>query len=496
MTYFFSNENKKQKLIFRRLILIYLFLILSCKPPQTNEKDLLKISIESDPSSLDPIFAVDLTSQKINSLLFKKLFKFKKDGKVEGDLVKEFSLTGKFLNLKLESLVTANGVNLKSDDVIYSLNRLKTEKGPRKSKYAFIKTIQKVSDYELKLELDSNNQKFIELLALAPASIYQEIAHRQDGSFKSSGIYYLEKWNKNDSIEMGSNFPFEESRFPKTLILQVLNQPSSAIYLFRKGNIDVMKIPYFLLAHPAVKENSKKILKGKSVQYIAVNHNNPCFDLPFRKALNLAIDRDLIIEKIFESSASKINASVTNEYLELYTKEKFYDTYDMNLAKKHLAESKCYPQILNQTLELRMRADDENKAKGQVIAQYLKNLGLKISILPMEKTKLYKENGEKKGDFTLLTWYIDYDSIYNFIDPLFAKDSFGNGGNRSFYSNPQIEEYIRQIRINPEAATDPVKIVQLLKEDYPWIFLWSIHENYVLSTKATQFPELIQLLIQ
>ena len=151
MTYFFSNENKKQKLIFRRLILIYLFLILSCKPPQTNEKDLLKISIESDPSSLDPIFAVDLTSQKINSLLFKKLFKFKKDGKVEGDLVKEFSLTGKFLNLKLKSLVTANGVNLKSDDVIYSLNRLKTEKGPRKSKYAFIKTIQKVSDYELKL---------------------------------------------------------------------------------------------------------------------------------------------------------------------------------------------------------------------------------------------------------------------------------------------------------------------------------------------------------
>ena len=470
--------------------------VLSCKPPLANEPSLLRISIESDPSTLDPIYAVDLTSQKINSLLFVKLFKFNKNGKVEGDLVKEFFLEKDSLNIKLKQLDTSSKIKLTADDVMYSLNRLKTEKGPRKSKYSFLKGFYKISDSELKIKLDSMSLKNIELLALAPASIYQEIAHRQDGSFKSSGIYYLEKWNKNDSIEMGSNFPLEESRFPKTLILQVLNQPSSAIYLFRKGNIDVMKIPYFLLAHPAVKENSKKILKGKSVQYIAVNHNNPCFDLPFRKALNLAIDRDLIIEKIFESSASKINSSVTNEYLELYTKEKFHDTYDMNLAKKHLAESKCYPQILNQTLELRMRADDENKAKGQVIAQYLKNLGLKISILPMEKTKLYKENGEKKGDFTLLTWYIDYDSIYNFIDPLFAKDSFGNGGNRSFYSNPQIEDYIRQIRINPEAATDPVKIVQLLKEDYPWIFLWSIHENYVLSTKATQFPELIQLLIQ
>lgn len=43
-----------------------------------------------------------------------------------------------------------------------------------------------------------------------------------------------------------------------------------------------------------------------------------------------------------------------------------------------------------------MRADDENKAKGSVIAQYFKNLGLKIQILPMEKTKLYKKM-EKKG---------------------------------------------------------------------------------------------------
>ena len=134
------------------------------------------------------------------------------------------------------------------------------------------------------------------------------------------------------------------------------------------------------MSHPAVKESPKLLVKGKSVQYIAVNHNNPCYDLPFRIALNLAIDRDLIIEKIFESSASKINASVTNEYLEFYTNEKFHDSYNLDLAKKYLSESKCYPQILTNTIELRMRADDENKAKGSVIAQYFKNLGLKIQI--------------------------------------------------------------------------------------------------------------------
>ena len=232
------------------------------------------------------------------------------------------------------------------------------------------------------------------------------------------------------------------------------------------------------------------------MQYIAINHNNPCFDLPFRKALNLSVNRALIIEKIFESSASEINTSVTNEYLAQYTEERFYYSYDLELAKKNLLESKCFPKITNEVLELRMRADDENKAKGAVLAQYFKELGLKISILPMEKTKLYKENGEKKGDLTLLTWYIDYDSIYNFIDPILASDSFGNGGNRSFYANKEVDEYIRKIRINPDEVGSPIGIIQSIKNDAPLVFLWSIHENYILSKKASRFPNLIDLIVK
>ena len=56
----------------------------------------------------------------------------------------------------------------------------------------------------------------------------------------------------------------------------------------------------------------------------------------------------------------------------------------------------------------------------------------------MEKAPLYKENGEGKGDLTLLTWYADYPSIWNFLDPVFHEKKLGNGGNRSFYTNSNI----------------------------------------------------------
>ena len=479
-------------------LLLLGYLLFCNRKESVDNTNLLRVGIASDPTTLDPIYSVDLTSQKINSLLFSKLFRFDREGNVEGELAKEFSFKGNLLRINLEKVQTKNDVSLTTKDVAYSLNRLKTEKGPRKSRYGFIKSIHTISDSEMELELDSNSKKYLGLLALSPASIYEEKEHKANGNFKSSGLYFLKKWNKNETIDLTLNQVSEkrQKELPSNLVLQVLNQPSSAIYLFEKGSLDVMKIPYFLMAHPAVRENEKRIVKGKSVQYIAINHNNPCFDLPFRKALNLSVNRALIIEKIFESSASEINASVTNEYLAQYTEERFYYSYDLELAKKNLLESKCFPKITNEVLELRMRADDENKAKGAVLARYFKELGLKISILPMEKTKLYKENGEKKGDLTLLTWYIDYDSIYNFIDPILASDSFGNGGNRSFYANKEVDEYIRKIRINPDEVGSPIGIIQSIKNDAPLVFLWSIHENYILSKKASRFPNLIDLIVK
>jgi len=135
-----------------------------------------------------------------------------------------------------------------------------------------------------------------------------------------------------------------------------------------------------------------------------------------------------------------------------------------------------------------MRADDENKAKGLVIQQYLTDIGLKVKINPMEKAVLYKENGEKKGDITILTWYLDYDSTLNFVDPLFASDSVGNGGNRAFYSNEEIDSIISKSRIEGELEKeDQERIMEILSKENPWIYLWTIYENYMVSDKAFKY---------
>jgi peptide/nickel transport system substrate-binding protein len=239
-------------------------------------------------------------------------------------------------------------------------------------------------------------------------------------------------------------------------------------------------------------------VKGKSIQYIAINNTNPCFDLNFRKALNLAIDKGKLIDKILDSQAAISYTSIPKEYFPTNTvarPENFYYEFNPALAKDFLKASRCFPAILNTELDFRMRGDDENKAKGAAIAQYLKDIGLQVKVSPMEKIKLYKENSEKKGDLTLLTWYLDYDSVNNFIDPLFSNENMGNAGNRAFYSNSIVQAYIGKLKKEEVVSERELeKVIQTLYEEAPWIFLWSVHENYVLSPKALRFPVLLNYL--
>ena len=467
-------------------ILLFIFILLfNCL--ESNSDNSFKIALASDMATLDPVLAIDSSSKKIHPLLFKKLFTFK-NSKLENDLVKKYRIENENLYLEL------NDSSLSAKDVKFSLDRVRKATGPRNSLYKDILDIKIISNNSLVLKVKNLNEKYLELFSLVNSEIYSKDEFDKNNQFVSDGNYKILEWSKNDFIQL--ELKSYNTNYPSKLKFQILPQPSSAIYLYKKGLLDLIKIPYFLINESLLKNSKVLSKKGLSLQYIAINHKNDCFDLPFRKALNLSIHREELIQKIFSNFATHINTSIPDIFLEKYTEDKFRINYDLNLAKEELKNSKCYPEILKTNLDFRMRADDENKSKSLVLAHYFKQLGLKIQIHPMEKTKLYKENHSGKGDLTLLTWYIDQESIENFIDPLFASDRFGNGGNRSFYKNSQIQLEIEEFRKNKIKKESLKNIIQILLKEQPIVFLWSVDEVYLLSQRMSIYNSLVEELIQ
>lgn len=484
--------------LYKKIIFIFLFLSIFFCSPQSKSKDVLIIGTASDPSTNDPIFATDMYFQKLALLTFRSLYKIDSNGNIQPDLVKNVHhINSNSVLFTIHESKNNEDQYLKVDDIIYCIQRLKTENGPRRSLYDAIIQIEKISDNQIKIQYNASFPKLIELLSLSNSVIYFKNQFQQKLEFQSTGQYFIKKWSRNDKIQLERNLHFI-SNAPKELHFQVLPETSTAIYLFNKNQLDILKAPYFVLDQSVKKRYAVKSIKGKSVQYIAINHTNICFDSNFKIALNYAINRKQIIEKLFNNLAEDVATSMPISLLQVrnLSHQAYQYNYSPNIAKEYLKKSKCYPEITQRTLDLRMKADDENRSKGLVLQQNLKEIGLKIKLEPLEKTKLYKENSQKKGDLTLLTWFIDSNSIMNFIDPVFASDSFGNGGNRSFYKNTNLDKVINQIRSNQEPISNSEleSILEMLYNDPPWIFLWSLYDNYIFSEDAIRYESQINLM--
>ncbi|MCL8267487.1 ABC transporter substrate-binding protein [Leptospira weilii] len=497
-------------------ILVLSFLFSDCGFREEDPEELI-LSIPSDPISLDPLFSTDLSSRTVGKFLYPFLFQKTPEGKPAYQLVESFRLSGtgkiRSLKLKLRSHLLSNGEELRAGQVRESLQRLVTTPSPRKNQYEFIKEINVLGQKEIELKISGGLRQAIDVLSLPPAGIvccingnekkleadsFETLEKNNISSIPKAGKYLLKEWKKNNYILLEKN-PYTTENLPKRIRLRILASASTGIFLFSKGRMDLMRLPNFLLKNPHIKKENLRFRKGQGVQYIAIRANEPCFDENFRKALNTIVDPNLVIRKLLEGNADSTfgpippgNISQTEirkiisenpEILSIQTRSR-------EKAKEYLKKSICYPKILEREIDFRMRGDEENNANGLALAGFLRELGLKIKIRPMEKAILYKENAEEKGDLTLLFWYADLPGAWHFIDPLFSGKDKGNGGNRAHYENQELEAIFSRAKNSDSLNPETTKALQILLRENPWIYLWSPHETFLISEKGKRYSSL------
>lgn len=473
----------------RTLSLVFFLLSLTfCG--RDREEFAIQIALPSDPAHLDPLFSTDLTSQKLARFLHQGLFVSEKDGIVSPWITKTSHTHSPSEEIWCFVLQKTSPP---IQDIHFSLARLVSESYPRKADYQFLLSVQILSPSELELRFrkGTEEREWKEKLSLPFASIIGK-EEWEKNSLKTYGKYKLVQWKKNEFIDLV--YQKEETKtLPKSIRFRILPQSTTSLFLYRKAELDAFKLSDFLLSIPEATSEFTLTKKGRSVQYVTINQTNPCFDLPFRNALNFSIPREQIIQKLLESHADLTYGPIPLPYLERLNLnlKPMNLSYDKNKAISELKQSKCYPKILSQEINFRMRGDDENQTKGRAIKQALEEIGLKIKLQPMEKAPLYKENGEGKGDLTLLTWYSDYDSVWNFLDPLFHPSKTGNGGNRSFYQNETVGSLLNKPN---RSLADAKTVIETVTEEKPWIFLWSIQENYLVSKEFLRYTELADYL--
>jgi peptide/nickel transport system substrate-binding protein len=223
-----------------------------------------------------------------------------------------------------------------------------------------------------------------------------------------------------------------------------------------------------------------------------LNNTRPPFDdIRVRKAANHAIDRDLIIERVLENTASKINGILSAE--SFGASELPSHDYDPELARRLLAEA-GYANGVDVVLD----TQGPFKDLAEVIAAQLTEVGIRASVQVWEGsviTPIWADKTKRERDMYLSSWGsagLDPNGI--FVPTLRTNDR----GNYSGYSNPEVDRLLEAAQYNTnseERARQYAEAEALVNADAPLIFLWVPQDIYGVNKRVRDWAPLPSAMI-
>ena len=442
-------------------------------------------------SSLLPLQAIDLYSQRITSQLFDQLLRLDPSGQnVIPSLAESYTVSndGKTYTFKIRKGVFfhdddcfgGEGRELTAEDVKFTfdmacsglkinevswllLERIQGAQAFNKAtKTAFkeggVSGIKAVDNSTLTITLNQPFAGFDKILSYSGFGVFPKEAYDTYGADLvnhpvGSGPFMLEEktaekvvlkrnpnyWRKD---EFGNQLPFLGK-----IIMTYATNKKSELMAFRKEEIDlVLEIPAeevenvlgSLAEAQAGKTVKHKVDSKQSLNmtFIGLSHNNPVFkDVRIRQAFNLAVDRKSIVDNELQGEGYPVtNGMIPNSEFFDATKVKGFNV-DIAKAKNLMAEAgfadgKNFPAT---TLYVNGTKDSDRHRLALAIAKQLKtnlNVNITVKLVSIEERNKVVSNGT--AAMWVSGWVADYPDAESFMSLFYG----GNIQDNSKFINP------------------------------------------------------------
>lgn len=521
--------NRKHLLLVLAVILILSSVFTGCSTKsadtgkqEINPENMLKVAMTEDPPTADVQKNTEYYGIPINC--FDRLVEAETIEPGKSDLVPglaekwDISADGLTYTFHLRKGVKFhNGEELKADDVLFTFDRmldpatkaLNTDfmdmiagaKDRMDGKADSVSGIKVLDDYTVEIRLEKPFAPFLANIATPAGSIFNRKATTAAGEefglkpelTIGTGPFVFHSWTLNDQHILVANKDYFKGA-PKLegVIFKIVPDAETQRMQFETGELDVFdcdnarsQIPYF--------EGSEKwknqIVSGPRVglHYYCINEGiKPMEDVRVRKALQMAIDRETLLEKLFYGKGVIANGIMPiglvghNPSLEKIS-------YDPAKAKALLAEA-GYPngfdmvisQVTDRPASLKM---------NEAIQSMLGQVGIKLEIQQMDSASWFATRNEGKLPSYYSDWSADFNDPDNFMYTFFYED---NSVARSFnYNNKEVSDKLVAAR----AMTVPEERYALYQElekkividDAAWIPLFSLDHLFVVQPRVKNF---------
>lgn len=460
----------------------------------------LVVRLEEDPSTLDPARIVDYWGGVIGAKLYQGLLVYDGEMRLVGDLAESWSVHdgGRRYRFRLGEAFFSDGRRVRPEDVRYSFERLAAPgtASPRswmadpilgvdafrKGDSEHVGGIRLLGERELEIELKEPLAVFPGLLAMP--NFYVVPSGAGGEGVIGSGPFAVASWKHDYELVLEPN-PYWAGARPgiSSLEYSIVPEDFSALSEFEAGSISVMEVPDSQV--PTVRKRMAELvveLPGLNTYYIGMNCRLPPLDdVRLRRAINLAVDREMIVETLLSGGAVVARGPIPPG-IPGYDPELRGYPYDPAEARK-LVESVGWRG------PLKLYGPADRKVLGRMVAiqHYLAAAGLDVGIVQLEWSAFKEAVNTGEARLFYISWWADYPDGENFLFPTFHSSNRGPLGNRAQYANPEVDALIERARVTVDGAKRAGlyrEAQRIIVDEAPWVFLWHkediwIHQPWV-----------------
>ncbi|HIE55214.1 MAG TPA: peptide ABC transporter substrate-binding protein [Chromatiaceae bacterium] len=447
-------------------------------PAQLASEQILHRGNGAEVQTLDPHKAEGVPSSNILRDLYEGLTIEAPDGRVTPGTAESWQVSddGRVYTFHLRKNARwSNGDPLTAEDFVYSLRRsvdpatgsrysqilapiLNAEAVIAGSKPPEALAVEALDEHTLKITLKAPTPYFLGLLnhsstyPVHRASIEKHgDRFSRPGKLISNGAYRLSEWVVQSHIRLDRNPYYWDNE--ETLIESVYFYPiedqSTELKRYRAGELDITEaIPLqqfrWIKKHLA---SELRVSPYLGTYYFGYNLTRAPFkdSLKLRRALSMAINREILTEKITSMGEKPLYSWVPEGILGYNPARLDYADWPHS---KRIAEARRlyaeagYTRDNPLTVEIRYNTSENHKKVAIAIAAMWKQaLGVRVKLVN-EEWKVFLENRKQKRLTQAFRagWIGDYNDPYTFMEILHSR----HGLNDSAYRNPEYDRLLEQ----------------------------------------------------
>ena len=468
----------------------------------------------ADPPTLDPHLTGDTTSAGVVVEIFSGLVTINTDLQLVPDIAQEWQVddTGTVYTFTLRDNVTFhNGERVTAEDFKWSIERAASPELASHLADTYLNDIIGAEDYiegnadsiegvqvideqTLQITIDAPKAYFLAKLSYPTAFVLHQETVEGGGrnwwvdNAVGTGPFMLDEYRIGERIVLKRFDNYYRSPRPDVDAINMNLAGGQAMAMYENDEIDVTGVGLFDLErvlNPDEPLNKELVVAppGFSVSYIGMNASEPPFDdANFRRALNHAVDKELIADEVL-AELVKPAYSILPPGFPGYTTDIKGLHFDPDLAREYLAKSKyadpdTRPRIVvtvpgtGGTIGLDLEV---------IIEMWKQELGVEVEIQQVEWATYLEDLDDKKFQaYAGLGWSADYPDPQDFLDILFHTES---GMNHGSYSNTEVDKILEKARTIQDVGERVAlynQAEQMIVDDAAWVPTWFTGEQYAL----------------